>query len=58
MEHNWNEGDLCLVVGGTHKGKVGSVQDMHVSKGGNVTCTVHQANGVRFKTLLRNCAPA
>ena len=58
MEHKWNEGDRCLVIGGTHKGKAGAVQDINVSNGGNVTCTVLQDNGVRFKTLLRNCSPA
>lgn len=48
------DGDYCTVVGGTHAGKSGLVQDRNVSKGGNVTITVLQKDGVRFKTLARN----
>lgn len=48
------EGDLCVVVGGTHAGKSGSVTDIHTSKTGHVTVTVVQANGVRFKTLAKS----
>lgn len=48
------EGDRCEVTGGTHKGKAGIVQDINTSKGGNVTITVVQDDGVRFKTLARN----
>jgi ribosomal protein S4E len=47
-------GDLCLVVGGTHKGKSGVIQDMNVTKTGAITITVVQNNGIRFKTLLKN----
>jgi ribosomal protein S4E len=48
------DGDQCRVVGGTHKGKAGVVRDLNVSKGGNLTITVVQADGERFKTLARN----
>jgi ribosomal protein S4E len=47
-------GDHCTVIAGTHRGKSGIVQDRNVSKSGNVTITVVQADGVRFKTLARN----
>lgn len=47
-------GDRCVVVGGTHTGKRGLVQDKNLSKSGNVTITVQQEDGVRFKTLARN----
>jgi ribosomal protein S4E len=49
--------DSCVVIAGTHKGKAGTVEDRHVSKGGNVTITVRQADGSRFKTLERNVEP-
>ncbi|NMH58688.1 KOW motif-containing protein [Alteromonas ponticola] len=48
------DGDACEVVAGTHKGKSGLVRDVHTSKGGNVTITVVQKNGGRFKTLAKN----
>ena len=48
------DGDQCKVIGGTHKGKSGTVRDVNTSKGGNVTITVVQANGERFKTLAKN----
>lgn len=48
------DGDSCKVVKGTHAGKSGIVRDIHTSKSGNVTITVVQTNGVRFKTLARN----
>jgi ribosomal protein S4E len=48
------DGALCKVVGGTHAGKSGTVRDINTSKGGNITITVVQANGVRFKTLGKN----
>jgi len=51
---NPKDGDKCEVVGGTHKGKSGTVRDINTSKGGNVTITVVQKNGERFKTLARN----
>jgi len=47
-------GDRCLVTGGLHAGKAGIVEDRKVSKGGEVTITVRQDNGVRLKTLARN----
>ena len=47
-------GDQCTVTGGTHAGKSGTVNDMHISKTGHVTITVEQKNGVRFKTLAKN----
>ncbi len=49
-------GDLCVVIAGSHKGKAGTIEDRHVSKGGNITITVRQADGSRFKTLERNVA--
>lgn len=48
------DGDKCIVVAGTHKGKLGIARDLQVSKTGHLTITVVQANGVRFKTLGRN----
>jgi ribosomal protein S4E len=48
------DGDQCTVIGGTHKGKSGTVHDINMSKTGHSTITVKQANGVRFKTLGRN----
>ncbi|MFY7965751.1 MAG: KOW motif-containing protein [Chitinophagaceae bacterium] len=47
-------GDQCTVIGGTHKGKSGIVQDLNTSKTGHITITVLQKNGVRFKTLAKN----
>ena len=47
-------GDQCTVVGGTHKGKSGIIQDLNISKTGAITITVLQKNGVRFKTLAKN----
>lgn len=46
--------DYCKVTGGTHKGKEGTIKDLHTSKTGHLTLTVLQANGNRFKTLGRN----
>lgn len=48
------DGEKCEVIGGTHKGKCGIVRDINTSKGGNVTITVVQENGIRFKTLAKN----
>lgn len=48
------DGDQCLVVAGTHKGKSGTVRDLNMSKTGHLTITVVQSNGVRFKTMGRN----
>jgi ribosomal protein S4E len=50
-------GQACMVIAGTHKGKAGIVADRHVSKGGNVTITVLQPDGSRFKTLQRSVVP-
>ena len=47
-------GDQCLVIGGTHAGCSGTVEDRKTSKTGHVTITVREANGERFKTLARN----
>ncbi|MBX7227127.1 MAG: hypothetical protein K1X55_13920 [Chitinophagales bacterium] len=46
--------DQCIVIGGTHKGKSGIIQDLKTSKTGHITITVLQENGVRFKTLGKN----
>lgn len=51
---NLKDGDFCKVMAGTHKGKSGYVYDIHTSKTGQVTITVLQDNGVRFKTLAKN----
>jgi ribosomal protein S4E len=48
------DGDQCMVVGGSHKGKAGTVRDINTSKTGQITITVLQPNGVRFKTLANN----
>ena len=48
------DGAHCTVVGGTHKGKSGTVRDIKTGKTGHVSITVVQPNGVRFKTLARN----
>lgn len=58
MDNKLRNGDACLVVAGTHKGKSGVVQDLHSSKTGVLTLTVVQANGIRFKTLARNAVLA
>lgn len=51
---NIKDGDSCVVVKGTHAGKSGIIRDIHTSKSGNITITVVQANGERFKTLANN----
>ena len=48
------DGDHCQVVGGTHEGKSGTVNDINTSKTGHITITVVQKNGDRFKTLGKN----
>jgi ribosomal protein S4E len=48
------DGDHCRVVGGTHAGRSGIVEDRKTSKTGHVTITVREASGERFKTLARN----
>jgi len=52
---NLKDGDFCKVIGRTHKGKFGFVQDINTSKTGHITITVLQKNGVRFKTLGKKC---
>ena len=54
IQRELRDGDKCDVIGGTHKGKSGILRDVNTSKGGNVTVSVVQENGVRFKTLGRN----
>jgi ribosomal protein S4E len=51
---NIKDGAFCDVIAGTHKGKSGIVRDINTSKTGQITITVVQANGERFKTLARN----
>lgn len=48
------DGDKCTVMSGTHKGKSGIVKDIHTSKTGQITITVVQKDGERFKTLAGN----
>ena len=48
------EGASCRVIAGTHKGREGTVEDLHTSKSGQVTITVREADGTRFKTLARS----
>jgi len=48
------DGARCKVIGGTHKGKTGTVHDIKTGKTGHVSITVKQPNGVRFKTLAKN----
>ena len=51
-------GDACDVIGGTHKGKSGTVENRKTSKTGAVTITVREASGARFKTLAKNVTKA
>jgi len=48
------DGDYCDVIGGTHKGKSGTAQDLNISKTGHLTLTIMQDSSVRFKTLAKN----
>ena len=48
------DGAFCKVIGGTHKGKSGTITDIKTGKTGHVSITVVQSTGVRFKTLARN----
>ncbi|WNM18694.1 RNA-binding protein [Flavobacterium capsici] len=48
------DGDFCIVIAGTHKGKSGFIKDIKTSKTGHITITVLQKNEVRFKTLAKN----
>jgi ribosomal protein S4E len=52
------DGAHCEVIGGTHKGKSGTVRDIQTGKTGHVSITVVQSSGVRFKTLARNVVVA
>ncbi len=54
MEITIKDGDFCIVIAGTHKGKTGFVKDLNVSKTGHLTITVVQKNEIRFKTLAKN----
>jgi ribosomal protein S4E len=54
MNRPLKNGDTCNVIGGTHKGKFGIVQDLKTGKTGHISITVLQNNGVRFKTLGKN----
>jgi ribosomal protein S4E len=53
-QQSLHDGQPCSVIGGTHAGKSGTVRDIHTSKTGQITITVVQANGERFKTLAKN----
>jgi ribosomal protein S4E len=57
-EADIRDGDYCTVVGGTHAGKSGVVEDRKTSKTGHVTITVRQDSGVRLKTLAKNVRAA
>jgi ribosomal protein S4E len=48
------DGAQCKVIGGTHKGKAGTVRDIKTGKTGHVSITVVQSDGIRFKTLAKN----
>lgn len=48
------DGDRCTVIGGTHAGKSGIVEDSKISRTGHATITVREATGARFKTLAAN----
>lgn len=48
------DGAKCMVIGGVHKGKSGIVRDINKSKTGQITLTVVEGNGERFKTLAKN----
>lgn len=48
------DGARCTVIGGTHKGKSGTVRDIKTGKTGHVSITVVQSTGARFKTLAKN----
>ena len=49
-----SDGTRCKVIGGTHKGKSGTVRDIKTGATGHVSITVVQASGERFKTLAKN----
>lgn len=50
---NLKNGDQCTVVGGTHKGKSGIVQDLNTSKTGHITIKVLQKTECDLKHLVR-----
>ena len=50
------DGDHCVVTGGTHAGKSGVVRDINISKTGQMTITVVQMSGQKFKTLEKDIA--
>ena len=52
--HKLKDGAKCIVTSGTHAGKSGVVRDINTSKTGQITITVVQSNGERFKTLAKN----
>ncbi|MCQ3939297.1 MAG: RNA-binding protein [Chloroflexi bacterium] len=54
MHTRIKDGNFCKVIGGTHAGKSGIVRDVQISKSGNITITVVQDDGERFKTLAKN----
>ena len=54
MKNKVQDGDQCTVISGVHKGKSGTVNDIHTSKTGAITITVTQTSGERFKTLAKN----
>ena len=54
MSAEIGNGDRCIVTGGTHRGKASVAHDRNVSATGQVTITVVQDDGNRFKTLARN----
>ncbi len=54
MSKTLKNGYMCMVIAGSHKGKIGIVQDIHTSKTGAITITVVQRDGERFKTLAKN----
>lgn len=54
VKHSIKDGDRCTVIAGVHKGKSGIATDFHASKTGQITLTIVQDNGERFKTLLKN----
>ena len=47
-------GARCTVVGGTHKGKSGTIRDIKTSATGHITITVVPRDGARFKTLAKH----
>ncbi|MCF6132945.1 KOW motif-containing protein [Flavobacterium wongokense] len=53
-KQNLKDGENCTVIGGTHKGKSGTIADINTSKTGHITITVVQRDGTRFKTLGKN----